>query len=281
MYVLQESQQSRPALRKLESKINEELVLVHNWLNDNQLTLNIKKTNYIIFKTTRKKKNLNISLIMNNQHIRNVKETKFLGIIIDEHLTWKSHIDCIAKKLLRTSGILCKVRHYLDKHHLLTLYYTLAYPYLYYCNIIWANNYKTRLMKLFVLQKKIIRLITFSSYVAPSSPLFLTLKLLNIQQINTLQIGLFTFDLLNNRLPSQFNSFCINNNVVHNYNTRGSSKLHKQYHKTNYGLYSTRNKCTIVWNMLPLNITISRSNCIFKRNLKSHLLCPDNCYDRH
>ena len=83
---------------------------MQTWLKDNQLTLNINKTNYIIFKSFRKKLNAKLTFKINEKIIQNAKETKFLGIIIDEHLTWKSHIDYITKKLLKVSNILCKVR---------------------------------------------------------------------------------------------------------------------------------------------------------------------------
>ena len=238
-------------LKQLEIEINHELILVQTWLKDNQLTLNIKKTNYIIFKSFRKKLNANLTFKINDKIIQNAKETKFLGIIIDEHLTWKNHIDYITKKLLKVSNILCKVRHYLNKKHLITLYHTLVYPHLYYGNILWASNYKSRLKSVSTIQKKILKIISFLPYTFSSSTLFSTLEILKINKINAFQVGLFTFDAVKNTLQPQFDSRCIKNNVIHCHNTRGSMKLHKHYNKTNYGLYSTKNRCTVVWNMLP------------------------------
>ena len=70
----------RKDLKQLEIEINHELILVQTWLKDNQLTLNIKKTNYIIFKSFRKKLNANLTFKINDKIIQNAKETKFLGI---------------------------------------------------------------------------------------------------------------------------------------------------------------------------------------------------------
>lgn len=263
---------SNKNLHTLETTINNELSKVQNWLNDNKLTLNIKKTHYILFKSHRRKCDKDIPLEVNNQKVMKVKQTKFLGTFIDEHLTWRAHIDYISTKLSRICGILCKVRSFLNRENLITLYNTLVYPHLNYGNIIWANNYKTRFKKLVTLQKKILRIITFSSYTTSSLPIYQELNILNIDQINKLQLCLFTYDLFNNRLPPQFNSFCSTNNRIHKHYTRNSTKLHKQYNKTNYGLYSTRNMCINMWNSLPITLTNCHSHNIFKRNLKLYLL---------
>ena len=87
----------------------------------------------------------------------------------------------------------------------------------------------TRLEKLLKVQKKILRIITFSSYTAPSIPLFDKLDLLNIHQINDLLISSFSFSLNNNVLPPYFDDFCIENFKVHSYNTRRSKQLHKTF----------------------------------------------------
>ena len=117
---------------------------------------------------------------------------------------------------------------------------SLIYPHLHYGNIVWANTYQMRLEKLFKLQKKILRIITFSSYTAPSLPLFDKLDILNIHQINDLLISSFISSLNNNVLPPYFDDFCIDNFKVHSYNTSGSKQLHKTFKRTNYGKYSTR-----------------------------------------
>ena len=153
------------------------------------------------------------------------------------------------------------------------LYNSLIYPYLHYGNIVWANNYPTRLEKLFKLQKKVLRIIiTFSSYTAPSLPLFTQLNLLNICQINDFLVGSFSFSLSNKVLPFYFSHFCLGNAQVHEYNTRNSKQLHKTYNRANYGKYSTRNKMIDFWNRIPLFIKHSVSLKIFKKKLKQYIL---------
>ena len=132
-------------MHELETTVNSELAQVQEWLTLNQLTLNIKKTNFIIFKSHKKRLRRDLHLTLNGTVLQRVEDSKFLGIVIDQLLTWKNHIDYITKKILRITGLLCRIRFYVNQTHLKMLYNSLIYPYLHYGNIVWANNYPTRL----------------------------------------------------------------------------------------------------------------------------------------
>ena len=233
---------------------------------------NVQKSNFIIFKSHKKKLKKRLNLQLNNEMLQCVEHTKFLGIIIDQHLTWKNHINYVTKKIIRTTGVLCRIRFYISQPLLRMLYHSLIYPHLHYGNIVWANTYPTRLEKLFKLQKKILRVITFSSYTATSLPLFKKLHILNIHQINDLLISSFSFSLNNSILPSYFDDFCIENFKVHSYNTRGSKQLHMTFNRTNYGKFSTREKIIKIWNEIPKTIKCSASLKIFKTKIKQFIL---------
>ena len=118
----------------------------------------------------------------------------------------------------------------------------------------------------------VLRIITFSSYTAPSLPLFKKLHLLNTHQINDLLISSFSFSLDNNMLPPYFDDFCIENFKVHSYYTRGSKQLHKTFNRTNYGKYFTREKIIKIWNEIPRTIKCSASLQIFKMKMKQFIL---------
>ena len=215
-----------------------------------------------MFKSHKKQLKTNLTISLNSQEIQKVNKTKFLGIIIDQHLTWKSHIEYIATEISKTIGILCRIRFYINQP------LSLIYPYLHYGNIVWANNYPSRLDKLLKLQKKALRVITFSSYKAPSLPLFQKLNLLGINKINDFVVGTFCFNLKSNSLPVYFNDFCIENTQVHNHHTRKCNNLHKKFNRTNY---STRNKVINVWNTIPNEIKQSISKNVFKKKIKQFL----------
>ena len=69
------------------------------------------------------------------------KTIKFLGVYIDEHLTWKDHISYISKKISKSVGIMHRSRFNLSSKTKLSLYYTLIYPYIIYCNLAWSSTY--------------------------------------------------------------------------------------------------------------------------------------------
>ena len=90
------------------------------------------------------------------------QERKFLGIIFHENLSWKPRITSICDKVAKVIGILSKSRRYLPSVTLKTLYYSFFLPYINYCNLMWASTYASYLEPLYLLEKKAIRIITFS-----------------------------------------------------------------------------------------------------------------------
>ena len=105
---------------------------------------------------------LNFKIEIDNKNIHKVEVTKFLGILIDNNLSWKSHTSHISKIISKYNGIIRKIRPYLNQYSLRTLYNTLVLPYLCYCTLVWGDKNKTNLESLFILQKKVIRTCTTS-----------------------------------------------------------------------------------------------------------------------
>ena len=95
----------------------------------------------------------NVCISMNNSIITRVRATKFLGVIIDEKLTWKDHISLVRSKLAKTVGIY-RVRHLLNRSALFILYCSLFLPYLTYCAEIWGNTYKSNIHSVYFFCKR-------------------------------------------------------------------------------------------------------------------------------
>ena len=170
-------------LSELSESLNEALVNIEEWLRCNRLSLNVLKTNYMIF-TTKNKLNHNVDISVNNVLIERVYVTKFLGVQIDPKLNWKNHIEYICKKISKCIRMISKARRKLHKSPLIPLYYSFAFPYFIYCNHVWGNTYKTNLESIARVQKKLVRLITCSSYRAHTEPLMAANNLLSITDIN-------------------------------------------------------------------------------------------------
>ena len=252
-------------VKALNQTLNNALIKVSKWLQVNKLTLNIKKTQVILFNAKNKKVKEPLKLKINGENIKQVNSTKFLGIIIDSKLTWKQHIAHIQHKISKTTGIICKTRHYVSLKVLRMLYYTLIYPYLHYGNIVWANTYQSNLDPLKKLQKKIIRMISFAGFTDHSPPIFKKLSVLPFDQINKEKVALFMFRYFNKMLPSAFDAFFTLNKDLHNHNTRSSAKIHINYIRTNYSKHSIKYRGSQVWNSLPTAVKTAKSIYIFKK----------------
>ena len=113
---------------------------------------------------------------IDNKYIEQVDTTKFLGILIDNNLTWKAHTSHITKIVSKYNGIIRKVCPFLNSESLHTLYNTLILPYLTYCTIVWGDKNNSNLNSLFITQKKIVRTCTNSLWLAHTTPLFISLK---------------------------------------------------------------------------------------------------------
>ena len=230
-------------ISELETPINIQLSNVHTWLCANRLSLNIEKSSYVIFHPPQKKvQSLNFNLNISDKQLKREYCIKYLGIMIDSNLSWKKQVECVVKKIRRSIGILSKIRHYVRQEILLSLYYALIYPFLIYGLIAWGNTYESTINPIFVLQKKAIRVITFSSFDHPSSPLFKSLDLIKFLDLVTFHIAIFMYKFHNHLLPSVFQSFFIKVDKIHCYNTRHAAKqsFYLPKVRTNYGKFNIR-----------------------------------------
>ena len=263
---------SHKDIKILGKTVNEELCKVANWLACNKLSLNVKKTHFMIFKAKNKKMNLDLNIKIGNEIIERVNNTNFLGLIIDDDLSWKHHIIKVTSKISKLCGIMVRARHYLPIRTLRTVYNAMVYQYLSYCNVVWASTYPSRLDALYKVQKKILRIITFSKYQQESRQLFVSLQLLNIYELNSYQIGLFMYSYTKRSLPSAFSNYFSLNNSIHKHYTRSSEKFHMKFTRTNYGRFSIKYKGPMIWNTLPDVLKNIISLQMFRKELKTFVL---------
>ena len=179
------------------------------------------------------------------------------------------------KKIRRSIGILSKIHYFVDTNILTNLYFALIYPSLIYGLILaWGNTYPTTHHPLFVLQKRAIRLITFSKFDEHSSPLFKLLNIIKLHDLVTLHIAIFMFKFHNQLLPSVFNTYFTAVDHIHKYNTRSAAG--KSYYlptaRTNYGKFNIRFQGPKIWNSIFAEHLKSPSLRQFKKNLKNEFL---------
>lgn len=101
-----------------------------------------------------KRHDVPVQIIIDNVTIEKVKQNVFLGVVIDEKITWKPHISYLQTKVAKCVGIMRRASHALNHNALLILYNSFVMSYLSYCVEVWGNCYKTNLLPLIALQKK-------------------------------------------------------------------------------------------------------------------------------
>ena len=154
-------------LKSMESTINDELCKLYDWLIPNKLSLNIKKSNYVIFRPRQKKVKYGVNLKIFNHHTNSYKSlerksyVKYLGVLIDENLSWKHRILHIASKISISIGIIARLRHFVPLNTLQHIYRSLIQPYLLYGITAWGRPGKIHRNKILRLQKRALRLIFF------------------------------------------------------------------------------------------------------------------------
>ena len=113
-------------INNLEEKINTELLKIIEWLEINKLTLNVSKSNFVIFSVPQKKA-VDIKIYLCNMQLEKKDYDKYLGVYIDKHLSWKKQIEFIKQKLCRAIAIISKLRYYTDTDLLKSIYYSFFY----------------------------------------------------------------------------------------------------------------------------------------------------------
>ena len=181
-------------LKTFFSVVNQELQKINEWFEANKLSLDVGKTKYILFHKPSRKNDLPLllpSLPIKMHKMERVKSIKFLGVLLDEDLSWKDHIKCVENTAAKNIGLLYRTKLFLDKNLLLTLYYSYIHTYLNYTNLSWGSTNRTNLKKLLSQKKHAVRII--NNKTSFDHELFKSQKLLNIYKLNILSVAVFMY----------------------------------------------------------------------------------------
>ena len=286
-------------LQNLEKVVNNELKHLSLWLKVNRLSLNINKTNFVIFHSNQRRLHHNVTLKLDRKAICQKDYIKYLGVFVDCHLSWKHHISIISKKVSRSIGIMYRIRKYVDLRVLKNIYYSLIYSHIVYAIQVWGSANVTELDKILILQKKAVRMMTQKDQfpqmrgpLNPSDPIFVELGILKVQDVFKLQVSKFIYECLSFKSPRIFWDWFIPNHSVHSYNTTSNTNikvnnrfefkvesisesniLHTQCSKlANYGAKQLKVAGPFLWNSFPAHIRNANSIFTFKSSLKKFFI---------
>lgn len=261
---------SGDCINEIINVANGELLNIQNWISSNKLTINKDKSHYVIFNRSKVFPPNLCNLQYNNHLMKREYKTKFLGITIDQKLTWKTHIQNTRAKINRQCGIIHQTKSTLTTKALMQIYYSLVYPHLIYCQVVWGAACTTSLKPLVTAQKRVIRLISGLNRRDHTNNSFKHLKLLKFNDINIYFCAVYVFASINLMQNGIFN---FRNNA--NYQLRNSNLLViPQFNSTQSKSCITYHG-VVIWNNLPTAIKELDNIVIFKRTLKWHLL---SCY---
>ena len=163
------------------SEINVERVNIYTWLRVNKLSLNIEKTNFMLFTPNSFSQNMNC-IYIDGYRIEKVRQTKYLGVVLDNKLNRHAHCEYICGKMSKGIGIIIKPRKVFNETTLLSLYYSLILPYVSYCIHVSGKAYNTHLTRILVLQNKAVRIIADVPPRTCADNLYLELDILPVKK---------------------------------------------------------------------------------------------------
>jgi hypothetical protein len=258
-------------LIQLISDSNKELSLINNWITANRLNLNLGKCTFTIFTPTTEiiGSNVEIILAIGDTKLSRSTSVKYLGLLVDENLNWKDHIDSVCKKIKRFIGILYKIRNKMLPATLRTLYFATIYPCIQYGIEVYANTCKSYLNELIILNNKALRLLQFLPIETPTATLYTNYHTLNIPNLHTFKL----LQLVHKRvysstlLPIAFKEYFRLNSDMHRHNLRDPFNLYILSYNKGVGEKNTAIRAAKLWNDIPLELKSIASFSMFKKRL--------------
>ena len=261
-------------VKELFNTANEELEKASSWFQANKLTLNVSKTKYILFRKKNQKVDFSdIELRINGQQIERIGEGcksesfKFVGIHLDEYLSWDPHIQHVRGKLASANFALSKVKNLFPTSIKKNIYNSLFKSHLEYGLPCWGSVKQSKLKSLHILQKKSIRHIAGKRARDHTNPLFRSLELLKFQDLIEYQSSCFMYKYFNKKCPSSFTDF-FTPFRGENRTKKFILEVPKKKALEHFPTYCLPK----IWNNLNITYKNSESLRMFKENIKESYL---------
>ena len=270
--------QSAKSAGDLENIMNTEVDKIQKWLLTNKLSVHyVKKSQFMLIDLTTPRNNphQDFTLGMGGFPIERTTTYKYLGVIIDDKMTWKYHIEKLCKKLSSVAGILYRIQNRLSRKCLMLIYHGFVSSRLRYGVLCWGTAAKTHLNKLNVIHNRVVRNITFNNRRASAGPIYKSLNILTLNGSLLSEQAKFIYQFTNNLLPSTFDNYMEKPN--HSHNTRYASQ--QNFCRTRVRTKRAQNTLEClwpkVWSKLPNDLKQADTFNIFKKKLKTYLLQND------
>jgi len=191
---------------------------------------------------------------------------KYLGVLLDFKLSFKSHLKNLYEKINKYIGIFYHVRHMLPEKCLRTLYFSFVFSYIYYCAEIYGNATSANLKPLQIAQNRALRALQYKNKYFPVNEMHKNFSILKIQDIVQYKQSKIIHSLLtgDKKLPPVLKKLIVPSKHMHSYKTRHQNSVYEI--KARRPIGRRQMKCTPskVWNSLPKEITQQPTHGEFK-----------------
>jgi hypothetical protein len=254
--------------QRMFEMMNEDLVIIDNWLLRNSLTINVKKTEYIVFDSGRATGGSQPQVAFQDVILRKVDKYEYLGLIIDAALSFSDHVNRLKRRLTAYSFVFRRLRHCLTINALWSVYNAFVMSRIIYLNPIWNCAPETKIKELKIVQNRLIKAITNRPYLAPTTSLY-NRRTLPLEVINRFHSIFYIFKMKNNLIKQHFDLRTVN--AIHDYPTRQANDFFISTFSTNRGRYNVLTKGLTLFNSLPVEIKTENVISRFKMILLDYI----------
>ena len=247
----------------IEDTVNHELAKISEWLSANRLSLNVGKSKLLYFTNNDRTALKDIEIKINNQTLAEVASAKYLGVYLDNKLQWDVHINNIKLRLSKGVGILAKIRHYVPKSVLRSLYFTFINSHIDYNLLNWGTAPLANIEKISRKTRKAIRIISFKTHDEEPIPLFKHLSILPLEETLLLKQAKHMWKLQHDLLPTSLSSTFKSNNrsqLALSHNRLAQSSKHITFAGPR------------LWNSIPSTLQDKLTPKSFSKSMKDFLL---------
>ena len=241
-------------------------------------TLHVGKTNFTIFHASAREHCCQDNFIFDGTAIHMVSNTNYLGLCIDNTLSWKHHVSDLCNSLTKFIGIFYHTGRIFSLETAIQVYYSFVYPRISYGIEIYGTAPASTLRPLQVMQNRLLKLLTRKPRRYPTNQLYVEYDLLKVSDIHTYCMYGIIFRYRNGSLPSALANIIRPplSNPENCMTTRNNNLFYTTHHRNIHGKMVLNNYCSTLWQKLPNYIKDKRSLRSFQKCLKTYLI---SCYN--
>ena len=252
--------------RTVVTTLNDELKSVDKWLTKNKLALNAKKCEFLLLGSRKRIKDAVVpDVTIRARKIQRVSCLRYLGVMIDEHLDWSTHVETLSNKIVRDIYLLKRIKQFIGQRIALLFYKSVIQSKFDYCDIVWGNVGKGFARKLQILQNRALRTVMGVDWTVSSETVYNTLKVDRLEDRRIKRVLQFMYKVVHDMVPHSISRHFVFKR--YNYNLRQTvhnivlPPVRTELKRKSISYYGTK-----IWNNLTNEIKTVNWNT-FKRRI--------------